>query len=208
MKYQKKIDDVRNLLEQGICFVQKKNGKILLFLILSLYIFSPQQTQAQDLSEYDVKAGYIFKFIYFVNWPENTFQKSESTINFAIVGENPFGDSFKKIMGKTINGNVLVIDEIKTDDLISNSSKYQIIFICSSELKQMSRILKTFDGKPVLTISDIDSFLDKNGMINFIVREGNIRFEINDSAIKNAGLNIRSAMKRQAVRIIGEDDGG
>lgn len=199
-----KVKDV-NLLSFGI--FKYVFNRALLLLIISIYILIPQKSIAQDLSEYDIKAGYIYKFIYFIDWPENTFPKSDSMINFAIVGKSPFGSSFEKIIGKTINGRVLAIEVIDTDVLITQPDKYQIIFICSSEQRNLSQILKIVNGIPVLTISDSEAFLEKNGMINFIVLDGNIRFEINDLAIGKSGLKIRSAMKRQAVRIIGDENG-
>ncbi|MCX5637000.1 MAG: YfiR family protein, partial [Planctomycetota bacterium] len=59
---------------------------------------------------------------------------------------------------------------------------------------------------PVLTISEMEGFIEKGGMINFITEESKVRFEINDSAAKKSGLQISSKLLSLAKKVIMEKD--
>ncbi len=51
----------------------------------------------------------------------------------------------------------------------------------------------------------MQGFLESGGIINFVMEEKKVRFEINMTAAKSAKLKIRSQLLRLAKRVIGED---
>jgi len=56
----------------------------------------------------------------------------------------------------------------------------------------------------VLTVGETVDFLEVGGIINFIVEEKKIRFEINVAAARKAGLKVRSKLLRLAKRVVRE----
>jgi len=59
-------------------------------------------------------------------------------------------------------------------------------------------------GSPILTIGESDGFLESGGIINFLMEDEKVRFEINNTAAKQARLKIRSKLLRLAQRVIEE----
>ncbi len=150
-----------------------------------------------------VKAGYIYRFLYFIEWPETASKKIEKTITIGIVGHYQFGDAFQHVEGKTINNRKLVIKKFNKGTKDESLLKCQVLFISISEKHNMDKILSVLNGHPVLTVGDFKGFIDQGGMINFIEDGENVRFEINNISINHAGIEVRSVLKRQAVRAIG-----
>lgn len=190
----------------------------LLLMLLSLAVsITPDRTLGQSASmasasmagqsfgEYEIKAGFIYKFISFVSWPEDT--PDSGAITIAILGRNPFGDAFKSIDGSTAGGRTVKVKYLGSNTDYNNLKNFQILFISASEKTRLQAVLEAVENSPVLTIGDVDGFIDKGGMIGFIRKEGNqIGIEINDDAAHKARLSIRSMLKRIAVRIIYNPD--
>jgi hypothetical protein len=57
---------------------------------------------------------------------------------------------------------------------------------------------------PILTVSEIEGFAQRGGIINFIIVEKKIRFEINPDAAKQVGIHISSQLL-QLARIVTDE---
>jgi uncharacterized protein len=53
----------------------------------------------------------------------------------------------------------------------------------------------------VLTVSDFPEFLKRGGMIQFVLEGNRVRFEVNLSAAKNAGLTLSSELLKVAAAV-------
>ena len=77
-----------------------------------------------------------------------------------------------------------------------------MVSISSSERDSLKEVLSFFRGKPVLTISEVNGFIEQGGIINFIIVNDKIRFEINERVAKESGLKISSKLLRLARKVI------
>jgi two-component system, cell cycle response regulator len=84
---------------------------LVVMLLVSTQLGTPSKGRAQNsLSEYQVKAAYLFNLLKFVEWPESAFAGPSAPIVIGIVGNNPFGNALPLIVsGKTVQGRDLVI---------------------------------------------------------------------------------------------------
>jgi hypothetical protein len=76
-----------------------------------------------------------------------------------------------------------------------------ILFIGYSAKDHLTELFKFVHKKPVLTISDMQGFANRGGMINFRRVKNYIRFEINAKAAQQAGLKISSQLLKLAIII-------
>jgi hypothetical protein len=161
--------------------------------------------ESHSFGEYELKAGFIYKFISFVSWPEP--HDDSGTVTIAILGKNPFGDAFKAVEGTIVNGRVVKIKFFGSGAKYEDLKSCQLVYICSSEEKKLSAIFKAIGKQPVLTIGDSKGFVDKGGMIGFVEKQKKrIGIEMNNGAVSNANLTVRSMLKRIAVRIVDTPD--
>jgi hypothetical protein len=170
--------------------------------------------------EYQVKAAFLYNFIQFVDWPEEKFADKDGSITICIIGDDPFGTAFEPIINKQVKGKSVVIERLESFEKLKNSAgndkselghgfealkKCHLLFICSSEQKNLKEIIDVVKDQPILTVGEMEGFLEAGGIINWFVEEKKIRFEINVAAAKQAGLEIRSNLLRLAKRIVGEN---
>lgn len=55
-----------------------------------------------------------------------------------------------------------------------------------------------------MTVGETDGFLESGGIVNFLMEDERVRFEINNTAARQAKLKIRSKLLRLAKRVIGD----
>src|SRR5260370_32663018 len=77
-----------------------------------------QAPDSSDSSEYLIKAGFIYNFAKFVEWPPTAFSQPDSPIVIGLFGTDPFGNLIHRIVeNKKIatRGNVVQPADWRTD---------------------------------------------------------------------------------------------
>ena len=70
---------------------------------------------APPLTEYQVKAAYLFNFGQFVEWPAAAYSSPAAPFVIGIVGEDPFGNVIDDIVrGESLAGRPLLVKRFKT----------------------------------------------------------------------------------------------
>lgn len=167
--------------------------KIALLLAMGLAL-SGSHALAQATPEYRAKAGFLYNFIAFTEWPSTV----GSPLTLCVYGADPFGEELAALQGKTVGGRSLATRQ--ANNLIQLKG-CQVVFIASPAINDLPRILDALQGGPVLTISDTPGALDAGVGINMMLRQGKIAFEVNQEATRTAQLNLSSKLLRLASRV-------
>jgi hypothetical protein len=77
-----------------------------------------------------------------------------------------------------------------------------LLFICPSEKENINEVIDLVKDQGILTVSDTQEFLDAGGIVNFIIEDNKVRFDINLTASEKAGLKIRSQLLRLAKKVV------
>ena len=170
-----------------------------MWLVMSALFFwggSDLPAQKETTKEYQVKAAFLFNFCQFVEWPAEAFPEAQTPLVIGVLGEDPFGGYLDEIAhGEKVNNHPLVVQRYHRTDEIKVC---HILFISQSEAKHLEQILESLKGRNILTVSDIDGFAQRNGMIRFVTEKNKIRFRINLEAARAANLTISSKLLRAA----------
>ena len=126
---------------------------------------SARNAGAQTVAdEYQVKAAYLLNFARFVEWPTDALSAS-SPIVIAIIGDDPFGGALDEVLrGKSANGHPIQLRHLHGNDVLTGC---QIVFISTSEERRLPEILRRLGSNSVLTVSDIDRFSLRGGVVEF-----------------------------------------
>jgi hypothetical protein len=152
-----------------------------------------------SMSEYQVKALFLLNFVKYVDWSAAVSSNTSGPIVIGILGQDNFNDTLKDAAaGKTINGREIVIKRVSLSDDLGGCS---ILFISSSENSRLDEILGKTSALPILTVGENESFLDKGGIINFLLKDGKIQLEINLKAARRVKLQISSKLLSVAVTV-------
>jgi hypothetical protein len=165
-----------------------------------------QAGDASDSSEYLVKAGFIYNFAKFVEWPSTAFAEPDSPIVIGVLGTDPFGDIINHVVeGKKIGARGFVIRRFKWSKELKESKDFKecrILFVSSSEKLRFEEIVEAVKGLPILTVGEAPGFAERGGMIRLMLEDNRVRFEVNVDAAHDGNLNISSRLLTLA-RIIG-----
>lgn len=161
------------------------------------------------MAEYEIKAAYLYNFLLFIEWPEledtpPSGDGSPGTLTIGIVGKDVFGAHFAKVEGKLIKtrNKKLVVKRFGSFHDGLDVTKCQLLFIASSEKRNLEKILSRAKGKPILTVSEMSGFLERGGMVNLTKEKGRIRFEINRTPASVSGLRPSSHLLLCASRVV------
>jgi len=145
--------------------------------------------------EYEIKAAYLYNFLNYIEWPNDSLPPVGGTITIGVVGENPFGPALDPLKGKQVKGRTLAVKEVSS---AADLKGCQIVFISASEKDRYPQLLDSLKDARTVTVSEIDGFAQRGGMINFIYERNRVRFEINQDAARSKGLTISSELLKLA----------
>ena len=157
---------------------------------------APPVARADEAPEYQVKAAFLYNFAKFVDWPSAAFSGENSPLIIGVLGDDPFGDALDKtVEGKTVNDRKIVVRRYKQAD---DAKSCHILYVSRSEKKQVDKDLDRLDKTNTLTVGDMDQFLQRGGMVNFIIEDKKVRLEINPDAAERANLKVSSKLLQVA----------
>ena len=166
-------------------------------ILFCLTVGLPATVSGEPLagSEYKVKLGFIYHFIRFTQWPEESFPSPESPINFCIASTNAAVDILFSLQDKVVKGRKIEVRKYAVDEDIETC---QILFIASDDEKFVLPTLSIAQGRHILSIGEIKDFTRMGGVINFFVARDQLRFEVNLNAAESAGLKFSSQLLMSA----------
>ncbi|MET3664941.1 YfiR family protein [Caulobacter sp. 1776] len=170
---------------------------------LALYVGLAGSARAGDVSlEYAVKANYLYKFTPFVEWPPTAFETPSSPFNLCVVGRDPFGVAMDRAVGgrRVADHPVMVIRL----PVVAKGTACHMLFLGRSRVQTPQQALAAVAGQPVLTVAD-RGLNAKGAMVQFIMVDGRVRFEIRSDAVQAGGLVLSS--KLQALSAPQKGDG-
>jgi hypothetical protein len=163
-----------------------------LFIALTCSLFA----QVKKFREYDLKALFLYNFAQFVEWPTSAFRTPDAPLVIGVLGQDRFGKSLDDLTrSEAVHRRKLTIQRFRRFEDVGDC---HILFIDRSQAPSLKQIVDGLRAKPVLTVSDIDGFAGRGGMIQFITEEERIRLRINVEAAKAANLTISSKLLKLA----------
>jgi len=159
-------------------------------ILLGVILHAP--INAQQYTEYEVRAAYLFNFAKFVQWTEKSFKTPTTSFVIGIYGKNQFESILAKtLQGRTINNRNIIIKYYKSKKEIDCN----ILFVSELNKLELIELISYLKNKPILTVGDnIDEFCELGGMINFTKQHEKQRFEINNNAALRSKLIINSKL--------------
>jgi hypothetical protein len=147
--------------------------------------------------EYQVKAAYLYKLVSFVDWPPGSLPPPGAPVNLCVVGEDPFGATLDQVaQNQQVNGRPLIVRRMAT---VSKSSGCHVLYITGSKRQSIANALQSVKGAPSLTITDGTEA--RGSVVQFVVREGRVRFTVDVTVAAQNGLTISAKLLSLALSV-------
>jgi hypothetical protein len=173
---------------------------LVLFVAICFFIGPDYSTGQQSRpTESQVKAAYLFNFGKFVRWPDAR-SGADDTLEICVLGKNPFG----RVLDDTVKGETIGSRKVISRTLLDlqDAAGCRILFVSSSEEGHLNNILSAAKQIGALTVSDMPHFVERGGMIEFVVQDERIRFAVNAVPVEEAGLTVSSELLKVATRVM------
>lgn len=141
---------------------------------------------------YNYHSLYIYNFTKYIQWPDVT---REMIIGVA-GGDPDIMEAFEKMaMAKSSQELRYYIRKIQSP---ADIAACHILYIPEAESNKTAFFLARAKGSKLIVTEGKD-MLRQGGMINFVMVDRKLRFEINQEALDKAGLKVSSQLKVMAV---------
>ncbi|HEY1837700.1 MAG: YfiR family protein [Rhizomicrobium sp.] len=133
-----------------------------------------------------IKAAYVPKLAPFVTWPAQ--EKADGAFDLCVSGS----DEVTKLLpqsaaGQQVNGRAIQVRQLADG---ADTQGCQILYVANSPATP--QMLAAVRGKPVLTV--IDGVQSAHGIVQFVVVQDHVRFNIDNGLATAAGLAISSKL--------------
>jgi hypothetical protein len=165
------------------------------FAALCAVLASPLGAQSSNV-EFAVKATYLYKFAPFVEWPAGTFTSPTDPFVICIVGEDEVGDLVDEaVRAQSIGGHPIAAVHLGA----GAAARCNILYVAKRGAAAAA-ILDRARGSPVLTVTNNAGAA--HGIINFVVQDNRVRFEIDLNAAAANHLTISSKLLNLAAHVL------
>jgi hypothetical protein len=174
---------------------------VLLLTVTSFRAEAPAKLSGP--SQVDVQAVYLYNFAKFVRWPA---KGPGPTLDICVAGQKVYLETLSRVVtGEHIDERPVAVRAIQ---LPEDETGCDILFIDASAKGHLDSLLTAAAGKSVLTVSDIPDFLDRGGMIQFILLDNRVRFSVDLRPIARSEITLSSELLKVAVTVRGQSAGG
>lgn len=166
-------------------------------MVAGAAVARPNGAQAASL-ETAIEATYLYKFAPFIEWPGGLAPASDDFL-ICVVGDDPFdGNLDRAVAGEHVGTRPIVLRRLGD---ATPQTVCDIMYVGGSPRQNVASALAAIAGLPVLTVTDRSRNGGPAGIINFVVQNDRVRFEIDEAAATRNGLRISSKLLSLAVSV-------
>ena len=175
--------------------IERKRNPLLLARALALAIVALVSLSFTrvDIEEYEAKAMFLINFVKYIDWGQ---QDPATPVRIGIVGHSEIRPALERI-AEYKKGNARPLQIVSIDP--AHPELCHVIFISREETRKTSALAKELAGKGVLLVTEDNSSSNRSAGINLIKSSQRIKFEINQPAIRLAGLRLSGQLQQLAA---------
>ncbi len=151
-------------------------------------------------SESRVKAAFLFKFTNYVDWPPSAFEQQDSPLVISVMEADDVASELSRLVaGRTVNSRAIVVRRLGAGDAVAGS---HVLFIGSAASARLGRILASSRLQGMLTVTELDDTPTVGSVINFVVIDDQVRFDVSLPAAERSNLKISSRLLTVAHQVV------
>ena len=167
----------------------KKQYTLTLCILLSSIFTSFGQVEKME-------AAFIYNFASLVNWPAS-YQSGDFVI--AVLGNSPIIKDLEDIAkAKKAGAQTIVVKKIGSASEIGNA---QIVFIPDGQKGKLGDVVTQTASTSALIISESSGLAAKGSVINFILVDEKLRFELNESKATAKSLKLAPNLVKLGIPV-------
>jgi hypothetical protein len=173
----------------------------LLILATWFAVCSPCLAQAPSQgAEFQVKAAFLYKFAGYVQWPDRAAGPPDAPFTFGVLGADALAEELTQLVeGRTLNGRTVAVQRLRSGGSLEG---VHVLFLGRDDAMSIGALRQWVKQRPVLIVTESEGALERGSMINFVLVERRVRFEIALDAAEKSGLRMSSRLLAVAQKVL------
>ncbi|HET9693509.1 MAG TPA: YfiR family protein [Steroidobacteraceae bacterium] len=168
-------------------------------VVLSLLVAGAPSPAGAAYTDDAVKAAFLYRFTGYVDWPQSSLQGGEFTV--AVLEAPPVARELGRLLArypvKQLPARVRVIDDV------AQAAGAHVLYVGRGYQGDLQDVVRELAAQPVLLVTDRAGALDDGSVVNFLLVDRRVRFEVSLGAAQRAGLKVSSQLLAVAARVRG-----
>lgn len=155
---------------------------------------------AKPLPVRAVKAGYLYKFTRYVDWPAQAFKDADAAFVIGVLKDqdNVVGALTEIVSERKVGTHPIVLRSLARAD---EAAGCHILYVPGQERQLILDAVKAAGRSPVLLVGDRDDILNLGGAIGFLEKDNTLRIRIRPAAARRNGVEISAKLNPVAEHV-------
>jgi hypothetical protein len=141
-----------------------------------------------DVSEHQVKGAYLFNFIRLIDWPAAA--TAPGPLPVCVLGESPVAAVLESLAAAPVKGRRLVVRRLAS---MTDVRACEVLFLSAGASNDLDGVVRALPAG-VLTVSEVDTDDRVGTVINFVVENDRVGFDVNVAAASRAQLAVSARL--------------
>jgi hypothetical protein len=147
------------------------------------------------VSEYDLKAAYLYNFALFTTWPAEKLAEDGSAVVFCVIAQDAQAASINGLQDKKIRDRSILVRYIVTPE---DARACHVLFIGANGMESMPKMLEAVRDNATLTVTDLPDPVRKEAVISMAIENSRLTFDVNLLSARRARLSLSSKLLKLA----------
>ncbi|MEO8058901.1 MAG: YfiR family protein [Burkholderiales bacterium] len=151
-------------------------------------------------SESQVKAAFLYRFLGFVEWPAQAFERTDSPLVIGVLGADALAEELEAVVaGRVVHGHPVEARKIRRGDSFAG---LHVLFVGQAAGPAISSLMGASKAGALLAVTETEEALAQGSMINFVVVDNKVRFDVAPGLAEQRSLKISSRLLAVARRVL------
>jgi len=172
----------------------------LVFAALSIAMSVAQGARAEEnvqLIEQKIKAGLIYNFLKYTQWPAGSRQTTGPVV-VCMLGGDSFDGNLQPMSGRTVNERAI---EVRGIDSAAQIAPCALLIINGAKKLEWPQLKAALANQSIMTVSDFEGFASVGGMLEFTRADNRIGVTINTDAVQATHLVVQDRLLKLASAV-------
>jgi hypothetical protein len=151
--------------------------------------------------EHRVKAAFLYKIAGYAEWPNASFPQPDTPLTIGVVGAEPLAAELSQIVtGRSAHNRPVRVRRLKASESLEG---LHVLFVGREERAQLNQLAPRAQQRAILMVSESEGALANGSVINFVIDEGRVRFEVSMASARKSNVTLSSRLLAVAQQVMG-----
>jgi len=161
-------------------------------LQLLLCAGAAQGAADEAVAERRVKAAYLYRFAGYVTWPDGVFATPDAPLAIGIWGNDGLAEDLAALVqSRTIDNRRIEVRRVREPESLAG---LHVLFVSHARNARLAEAALGGQSRATLVVTETPGALKQGSAINFVVVDGQVRFELSPEAAEKHGLKLSSRL--------------